>query len=122
MDSSAVPLPRRIEPEVIQLIRERDNLVPYFDMPIQHIQDRMLKLMNRRLTKEQIKTAIRSIREAIPEAVLRTQFIVGFPGEQESDFQEILDFMDEVEFDNVGCFSPEEEPRAPRSPIPCPKM
>lgn len=96
--------PDGITPEMVQLIKEKDNLVKYFDMPLQHINDRMLKLMNRRMTRKEIEEAILNIRSEISEAVIRTQFIVGFPGETEEAFQELLEFVEKHKFDRVGCF------------------
>jgi ribosomal protein S12 methylthiotransferase len=102
--------PDGITPEMIQLMKERDNLVKYFDMPLQHINNEMLKKMNRHMTREEITEVLANIRREIPEAVIRTQFIVGFPGETEEQFQELLEFVREQKFDRVGCFqySPEE--------------
>lgn len=102
--------PDGISPEIIQLMKTRPNLVKYFDMPLQHINNQMLASMNRKMTKEVIKDVLDMIRTQIPEAVLRTQFIVGYPGETEEQFQELLAFVAEQKFDRVGCFiySPEE--------------
>ena len=102
--------PDGITPELVQLVKERRNLVKYFDMPLQHINNDVLKRMNRKMTRQEIETAIGNIRSEIPEAVIRTQFIVGFPGETEEQFQELLKFVEEMKFDRVGCFkySPEE--------------
>lgn len=102
--------PDGITPEMIKLIKERDNLCKYFDMPLQHINNDMLKRMNRRMTREKITEVLNMIREAMPDAVIRTQFIVGFPGETEEHFEELLQFIEEQRFDRVGCFeySPEE--------------
>ena len=97
--------PDRMSDEMIQLMKERPNLVPYIDMPLQHINNRMLKVMNRKMTRDQIEEVLNKIRTAIPEAVIRTQFIVGFPGETEEEFQELLSFVQEQEFDRVGCFT-----------------
>lgn len=110
--------PDGITPEVIQLIKERDNLCKYFDMPLQHISDPVLKRMNRKMTKAEIKEALNLIRSEIPDAVIRTQFIVGFPGETEEDFQELVEFVKEQKFDRVGCFkySPEDVTPAGRMP------
>ncbi len=96
--------PDGITPEMIELIKTRQNLVKYFDMPLQHINNEMLKSMNRRMTHEEISVVLTNIRREIPEAVIRTQFIVGFPGETEEQFQELLAFVKEQEFDRVGCF------------------
>jgi ribosomal protein S12 methylthiotransferase len=102
--------PDGIDDRILELMQQRDNLVPYFDMPLQHINDQMLKVMNRKMTTAEIKAVLKNIRERIPDAVIRTQFIVGFPGETEEMFQELLAFINEQEFDRVGCFkySPQE--------------
>ena len=102
--------PDGITPEMIQLMKENKKLVPYFDMPLQHINDEMLKKMNRKMTRAEIERALNLIRTEIPDAVIRTQFIVGFPGETQEQFEEILEFLAEQKFDRVGCFkySPEE--------------
>jgi ribosomal protein S12 methylthiotransferase len=79
-------------------------------MPLQHINNDMLKLMNRKMTRQEVESVLNKIRAEIPQAVIRTQFIVGFPGETEEAFQELLTFIEEQNFDRVGCFkySPEE--------------
>jgi ribosomal protein S12 methylthiotransferase len=102
--------PDGISDEMIQLIKTEPKLVKYFDMPLQHINSRMLKRMNRKMTREEIVDRLAKIRSEIPEAVIRTQFIVGFPGETEEEFQELLQFVKEQRFDRVGCFkySPED--------------
>ena len=73
-------------------------------MPLQHINDDVLKRMNRRMKKQQIVDAVELIRKEIPDAVIRTQFIVGFPGETEDEFQELMEFIEEYRFERVGCF------------------
>lgn len=102
--------PDGITPELIQLIKNSPKLIPYFDMPLQHINDYMLRRMNRKTNKQDVSKKIAMIRAEIPEAVIRTQFIVGFPGETEEHFEELLSFIEEMKFDRVGCFqySPEE--------------
>jgi ribosomal protein S12 methylthiotransferase len=102
--------PDGITKEMVELVKEKKNLVKYFDMPLQHINNEMLKRMNRKMTREEITEALNTIRTAIPDAVIRTQFIVGFPGETEEQFEELLAFVKEQQFDRVGCFkySPEE--------------
>jgi ribosomal protein S12 methylthiotransferase len=102
--------PDGITDEVIDLIKNSPKLVKYFDMPLQHINNEVLKTMNRKMTREEIQIALDKIRKNIPEAVIRTQFIVGFPGETEEQFEELLAFIAEQKFDRVGCFqySPEE--------------
>lgn len=102
--------PDGITPEMIDLIKNNDKFVKYFDMPLQHINNEVLKRMNRKMTREEITTALNLIRKEIPEAVIRTQFIVGYPGETQEHFEELLQFVAEQKFDRVGCFqySPEE--------------
>jgi ribosomal protein S12 methylthiotransferase len=102
--------PDGITPEMIQLIKSNDKFVKYFDMPLQHVNNDVLKRMNRKMTREEISEALNLIRTEIPEAVIRTQFIVGFPGETKENFEELLAFVAEQKFDRVGCFqySPEE--------------
>ncbi len=106
--------PDGITPEYVKLVKERGNLLNYFDMPLQHINDFMLKNMNRRMSRKEIETAIQLIRKEIPDAVIRTQFIVGYPGETSEHFEELYQFVKEQEFDRVGCFiySPEEGTKA----------
>lgn len=102
--------PDGITPEMINLIKSNDKFVKYFDMPLQHINNDVLKKMNRKMTREEITAALSLIRKEIPDAVIRTQFIVGFPGETQENFEELLQFIAEQKFDRVGCFqySPEE--------------
>ena len=96
--------PDGISPEVIGLIKDSPRLTKYFDMPLQHINNGVLKRMNRKMTREEIEVVLKGIRAEIPDAVIRTQFIVGFPGETEEAFQELLGFVQTQEFDRVGCF------------------
>ena len=102
--------PDGITDDILNLMAEKENLVPYFDMPLQHINNHMLKVMNRQMTGEEIKDVLANIRSKIPNAVIRTQFIVGFPGETQEMFEELLDFIEDQQFDRVGCFtySPQE--------------
>jgi len=96
--------PDGVTDEMIELIRDRKNLVKYFDIPLQHINNQVLKSMNRRMTREVVESVLAKIRKEIPDAVIRTQFIVGYPGETEEQFQELLQFVKEQKFDRVGCF------------------
>ncbi|MDG0814999.1 30S ribosomal protein S12 methylthiotransferase RimO [Bdellovibrio svalbardensis] len=102
--------PDGITQEMVQVIKNSTKIVKYFDMPLQHINDAVLKSMNRKMTRDEVETALMNIREHIPDAVIRTQFIVGFPGETEEQFEELLQFIADQQFDRVGCFqySPEE--------------
>lgn len=106
--------PDGVSKKTLDLIRERPNLVKYFDMPLQHINSDVLKAMNRRMTRQKIEDTIADIRDRIPEAALRTQFIVGYPGETEAHFEELLKFVEKTRFDRVGCFmySQEENTKA----------
>jgi len=102
--------PDGITSEMVDLIKNNPKFVKYFDMPLQHINNDVLKKMNRKMTREEITQALTLIRKEIPDAVIRTQFIVGFPGETQENFEELLTFIAEQKFDRVGCFqySPEE--------------
>ena len=97
--------PESITEELVQVIKKHDNICNYFDMPIQHASNRILKLMNRHTTKEDILAKIEMIRNNIPDATLRTTRITGFPGETEEDFEELIDFAKEVKFDRLGAFA-----------------
>lgn len=98
----------------LDLMQNRPNLVKYFDMPLQHINNEVLKNMNRRMTRDHVERTIQEIRMRMPEATLRTQFIVGYPGETEAQFEELLRFVEDNRFDRVGCFmySQEENTKA----------
>jgi ribosomal protein S12 methylthiotransferase len=102
--------PDGISLEMVELIKNSKKIVKYFDMPLQHINDAVLKSMNRKMTRGEIETVLENIRREIPEAIIRTQFIVGFPGETQEQFEELLQFISQQQFDRVGCFkySPEE--------------
>jgi ribosomal protein S12 methylthiotransferase len=102
--------PDGISVEMVELIKNSKKIVKYFDMPLQHINDAVLKSMNRKMTRGEIETVLENIRREIPEAIIRTQFIVGFPGETQEQFEELLQFISQQQFDRVGCFkySPEE--------------
>jgi ribosomal protein S12 methylthiotransferase len=106
--------PDGLSDSALDLIQERENLVKYFDMPLQHINNDVLKTMNRRMTRAQVERTLDGIRSRMPEATIRTQFIVGYPGETEEQFEELLRFVEEQRFDRVGCFmySQEENTKA----------
>ena len=97
--------PESITEELVQVIKKYDNICNYFDMPIQHASNKILKLMNRHTTKEDILSKVEMIRKNIPDATLRTTIITGFPGETEEDFEELLDFAETVKFDRLGAFA-----------------
>ena len=96
--------PNDFTDELIAAMAETTNVVKYVDMPIQHGSDRTLAQMGRRTTRAQITDRLNRIRAAMPDVVLRTTFIVGFPGERAEDFAELMDFAKEQKFDSVGCF------------------
>ncbi|MBC8632210.1 30S ribosomal protein S12 methylthiotransferase RimO [[Eubacterium] tenue] len=110
--------PESITEELVKVIKKYDNICNYFDMPIQHASNKVLKLMNRHTTKEDIKSKVDMIRSYIPDATLRTTIIVGFPGETEEDFNELVQFTKDVEFDRLGAFtySREEDTAADKLP------
>lgn len=103
--------PEEITEELIDRIKEEDKICNYLDMPIQHASDTILKKMGRRTTQAELRSIIQSIRSKIPDICLRTTLITGFPGETEEDQEELIDFVDEMEFDRLGVFtySPEED-------------
>lgn len=106
--------PEEITDELIDVIKRESKICKYIDMPIQHANDRILKLMGRRTNKEELMEKISKIRKKIPEIVIRTTLISGFPTETEEEHEELLDFVDEMEFDRLGVFtySPEENTKA----------
>ena len=102
--------PEEITEELIVEIRDNPKVCHYIDMPLQHCADTILQRMGRKTTKEEIRKTITHIREEIPDIVLRTSLITGFPGETEDEHEEMLSFVDEMEFNRLGVFtySPEE--------------
>ncbi|RKD34493.1 30S ribosomal protein S12 methylthiotransferase RimO [Thermohalobacter berrensis] len=99
--------------ELIESIRENEKVVNYVDIPIQHINNNILKRMNRRATKEDILKLINKLRDNIPNIIIRTTLIVGFPGETEEDFNELYDFIKDKEFDRLGVFTYSKEEGTP---------
>ena len=94
---------------VLELMQQSDKLVHYLDLPIQHISERMLRLMRRGDTRESIIRLLKTARKMVPDITLRTTVIVGHPGEQEADFEELLRFAKEIEFDRLGSFTYSDE-------------
>ena len=101
--------PAHLHKEMIQLYSKFRRVIPYIDMPVQHGSDKMLKLMRRGLKSEGIKARIKSLREVCPNIAIRTSVIVGFPGEEEEDFNDLVDFVKEVKFDRLGVFTYSDE-------------
>ncbi len=102
--------PEEIYDELIEVIKEEPKICHYLDIPIQHASDNVLKRMNRKTTCKELKERIAAIRKEIPDIALRTTLIAGFPGETERDHEELMEFIDEMEFTRLGVFtySPEE--------------
>ena len=102
--------PEEISDELIQVMKEEPKICHYLDMPVQHASDRILKRMGRHTTKEELTGIVTKLREQIPDIILRTTLISGFPGETEEEHAELVDFVDRMEFDRLGVFtySPEE--------------
>lgn len=102
--------PEEIYDELIETIRDEKKICNYLDIPIQHASDRILKRMGRRTSKQELIDIVGKLRREIPDIVLRTTLITGFPGETEEDHEELKEFVDEMEFDRLGVFtySPEE--------------
>lgn len=103
--------PEEITDELIQVMKEEKKICHYLDLPIQHASNAILKRMGRRTSKEQLIEIIEKLRKEIPDIALRTTLITGFPGETEEQHEELMDFVDEMEFDRLGVFtySPEED-------------
>ena len=97
--------PDRISDRLIEVFKENPNIMPYFDIPIQHSSNHVLALMKRSGTREKYLEVINKIKKEIPNAILRTTLIVGFPGESKEDFEDLKDFVKEVKFDHLGVFA-----------------
>ena len=110
--------PETISEELIDVIAKNDNICNYFDMPIQHASNKILKLMNRKTTKEDILRKVSLIREKIKNVTIRTTTIVGFPGETDEDFEELVEFIKQVKFDRLGAFEYSNEEGTPAYKLP----
>lgn len=97
--------PGVVTDEMIDIMGSRKQILPYLDIPLQHANPRILKLMRRPSNMNSVRTTIQKLRSSMPEIAIRTTFIVGFPGETEEDFQDLLDFVEETKFDHVGAFT-----------------
>jgi ribosomal protein S12 methylthiotransferase len=119
----AYPKPARFTENLLELIGREEKICPYLDLPIQHIDDKILRRMGRRSNGREIRDLIRKIRTFVPGIALRTSLIVGFPGESEGQFKALLHFVEEVQFDHLGAFqySPEEGTPASRLSNPVPE-
>lgn len=110
--------PEEIDDSLIEVIKNEPKVCHYLDMPIQHASDSILKRMGRRTTRQELVDIIGKLRREIPDIALRTTLITGFPGETEEDYQELLDFVDEVEFDRLGVFTYSPEENTPAAEFP----
>lgn len=106
--------PERVTDELIETIASEEKILNYIDLPLQHVSENVLKMMNRTGNAKTLRELINKLRAKIPNIVLRTTFIVGFPSETEENFEELCNFANEVQFDRMGCFtySPEENTKA----------
>lgn len=110
--------PEGITQEIVDVIAKNDNICSYFDIPIQHADDKILKLMNRNTSRAELTQKINMIRKSIPDATIRTTFIVGFPGETDEHFENLIDFVSEMKFDRMGAFTYSREEDTPADKLP----
>ena len=110
--------PETITDELIQIVSKNEKICNYFDIPIQHISNRILKRMNRKSDSESIKKLLKKIRKQIPDVILRTSLIVGFPGETKEDFEELYNFVKQAKFDKLGVFMYSKEDGTPAEKMP----
>ncbi|MCC8130266.1 MAG: 30S ribosomal protein S12 methylthiotransferase RimO [Ruminococcus sp.] len=101
--------PERITDELIDVVASEPKCVKYFDIPIQHCCDRVLKRMNRHSNEAEIRALVKKLRERIPNVIIRTTLMVGFPGETEEEFDKLCEFVKEMRFDRLGCFAYSQE-------------
>jgi ribosomal protein S12 methylthiotransferase len=110
--------PAHFTDELLEVLSRAKKVVPYLDMPLQHINDRLLKRMQRRVSRAQTEELLARLRRAVGGLALRTTFIVGFPGESEAEFQELCSFVREARFERVGVFTYSLEPGTPAERLP----
>ena len=110
--------PEEIDDELIQTIREEKKICNYLDLPIQHASDRILQRMGRRTDRQHLQDIIEKLRREIPDICIRTTLITGFPGETEDDHEELLEFVDRMEFDRLGVFTYSQEEDTPAADMP----
>ena len=110
--------PQRITDELLDVMAEEPKIVKYMDIPVQHVNGEILKAMNRQGDKEYLLALMKKIREKVPEITLRTTLITGFPGETEEHFNEVCEFVNEVEFERLGCFAYSQEEDTPAASMP----
>lgn len=105
--------PETITDELLEVVKSEEKICKYFDIPLQHISNKVLKRMNRKSDKKSIEELIKKIRKEIPEVILRTTMIVGFPGETKEDFEELYEFVNKTKFDKLGAFAYSKEDGTP---------
>lgn len=110
--------PESITDELIEAVKTNKKICKYFDIPIQHVSNTVLKRMNRKSTQEQIEKLIAKIKEEIPEVIFRTSLIVGFPGETKDDFEKLYKFVEKSNFDKLGVFKYSKEDGTPAARLP----
>jgi ribosomal protein S12 methylthiotransferase len=110
--------PTRITDGLIELVATESKILKYMDIPLQHGDDKILKAMNRRGSREDYLTVIRKLREACPDIALRTSLIVGFPGEGNEEFENLISFVEEIQFDRMGAFIYSQEDGTPAALMP----
>lgn len=110
--------PERITDELIDTIANEDKIVKYLDLPLQHCNKDLLKVMNRKGSYEELSALIKKLRDRIPNLTLRSTFITGFPGETEEQFEELTRFVDEIKFNRMGCFPYSQEEDTPAAKLP----
>lgn len=97
--------PHKFPLDILDVMKERDNICNYLDMPLQHVSDNMLKAMRRQITRREMEELIMQVREKVPGICLRTTLITGFPGESLEDVEELKSFLEEQRFERVGIFT-----------------
>ena len=110
--------PETITQELIDVVKKEEKICKYFDIPIQHISDNVLKRMNRKSDGKSIRKIIEKLRKEIPNVIIRTTVMVGFPGETKENFEELYDFVKEAKFERLGAFSYSKEEGTPAKMMP----
>ena len=110
--------PESITDELIEVVKKEEKICKYFDIPIQHISNSILKRMNRKSNAESVYSLIQKLRKEIPNVVIRTTVMVGFPGETKEDFEKLYNFVKETKFDRLGAFSYSKEENTPAEKLP----
>jgi ribosomal protein S12 methylthiotransferase len=110
--------PMYIDDQLIETIASAERILPYIDIPLQHINDTMLRRMSRRVTREQTERLLEKLRSGIDNLSLRTTFITGFPGETDEQFDELAEFVAEQQFERLGVFTYSFEPDTPAAQLP----